>query len=135
MMLYVAAFICRGPWLGSDTARRNVPQVVIAVLLAALAAWGSRSARMLVTTYSVLGVFAVFISSTHWGASAPVADGFLALTCALVQIGLLVSTPMYERTRPGWSPGQLQPDSWLPWPNLRGTGKCGWWARHGSAAF
>jgi hypothetical protein len=118
MTVYVAAFICGGPWLGSDPARRNVPQIAIAVMLAVLAARGRRSARILMTSYSVLGAFAVLYSSTHWGPSEPVADSFLALACALVQIGLLVSTPMYERTRPGWSPRQLQPGSWLPWPNL-----------------
>ena len=90
MTVYVAAFICGGPWLGSDPARRNVPQIAIAVLLAVLAARGSRSARILMTSYSVLGAFAVLYSSTHWGPSEPVADSFLALACALVQIGLLV---------------------------------------------
>jgi hypothetical protein len=29
---------------------------------------------------------------------------------------LLVSTPMYQRTRPGWSPGRFPPARFLPGP-------------------
>jgi hypothetical protein len=119
MAIYVAAFICGGPWLGSgSTAHRNAPQIAIAVLLAVFAARGSRSARVLMITYSVLGVFVVFVGSTLRGPSEPLAASFLALTCVLVQIGLLVSTPMYQRTRRGWSPGQFQAGQFLPWPKL-----------------
>ena len=119
MTVYVVLFICAGPWLGSEgTAHRNVPQIAIAVLLAILAARGSRMARSLMITYSVLGVFAEFVSTTHWGASEPLAASFLTLTCILAQIGLLVSTPMYQRTRPGWSPGQPQAAPLLPWPKV-----------------
>jgi hypothetical protein len=119
MMVYVAMFICGGPWLGStSTADGKVPQIAIAVLLAVLAARGSRTARGLMITYSVLGAFAVFGSTTHWGPSEPLAASSLALTCVLVQIGLLVSTPMYERTRPERSPGQLPAAPFLLWPKV-----------------
>jgi hypothetical protein len=127
MTIYVAAFICGGPWLGSgSTAHRNFPQIGIAVLLAALAARGSRSARVLMITYSAFGAFAVFASSTYWGASEPLAASFVTLTCVVVQLGLLVSAPMYERTRPGWVSDQLQADRLWPWPKL--------WAAMASAA-
>jgi hypothetical protein len=119
MTVYVALFICGGPWLGSGgTADRNVPQIAIAVLLAVLAARGSRMARGLMITFSVLGAFAEFVGITHWGASEPLAASSLVLTCILAQIGLLVSTPMYERTRPGWSPGQPQAAPFLPQPKV-----------------
>lgn len=119
MTVYVAVFIYSGLWLGSGgTAHRNVPQIAIAVFLAVLAARGSRSARVLMITYSFLGAFDVFYGSTHWGAADPFAASFLALTCALVQIGLLASAPMYQRTRPGWSRGQLKTGQFLPRPRL-----------------
>jgi len=119
MTIYVAVFAYGGPWLGSgSTAGRNLPQLAIAALLAVLAARGNRPARILMITYSIAGAFAVFYSSTHWGPSEPVAAGFVALACALVQVGLLISWPMYERTRTGWSPGQLQANQFLPWPKL-----------------
>jgi hypothetical protein len=116
MTVYIAVFICGGPWLGSgSTAHRNIPQIVIAVLLAVLAARGSRPARVLMIIYSVLGAFPVFYGSTLWGPSEPLAASFLVLTSALVEVALLVSTPMYQRTRP-WSQGQIQAGAFLPWP-------------------
>jgi hypothetical protein len=119
MTVYVAVFICGGPWIGSASAAgRNVPQIAIAVLLAVLAARGSRPARVLMITYTVLGAFAVFYGTTYWGASEPFAASSLTLTCALVQIGLLVSVPMYQRTRPDWSLGAFQSEQFLPWPKL-----------------
>jgi hypothetical protein len=119
MTLYVAVYIVGGPWLGSgSTGHRNIPQIVLAVLLAVLAARGRRSARVLMITYSLLGAVAVVFGSTHWGVSEPFAATFLALASVFVQICLLVSTPMYQRTRPGWSPGQAQADPFLPWPKL-----------------
>jgi hypothetical protein len=113
MTLYVAVYIVSGPW---STGHRNVPQIGLAVVLAVLAARGSRWARVLMITYSLLGALAVFIGSTHPGASGPFAATFPALTPFFVQVGLLVSTPMYQRTRPGWSPGQAQAGPFLPWP-------------------
>jgi hypothetical protein len=119
MTLYVAVYIVGGPWLGSgSTGHRNVPQIALAALLAVLAARGRRSARVLMITYSLLGALAVVLGSTHWGVSEPFAAMFLVLGSVFVQIGLLVSTPMYQRTRPGWSPGQAQADPFLPWPKL-----------------
>lgn len=119
MTVYVAVFSYSGPWLGSGSnAHRNAAQIGAAVLLAVLATRGSRLARVLMISYGLAGVFAVFFGSARWGAAEPFATNFLALGCALAQIGLLVSTPMYLRTRPGWSRGQLQADQLLPWPRL-----------------
>lgn len=68
-------------------------------------------------TYGILSASAVFYAATLWGASEPFATSLRILTCALVQIGLLVSAPVYERTRPGWSPGQYTGE-FLCWPRL-----------------
>src|SRR5215469_15340743 len=114
---YVALFIWNGPWLGSQSpTHRNGPQIVVAVLLAVFAAGGSRSARVLMITYSLLGVVATFFGSAHLGPSKPLGAILLALTCFVAEIGLLVSTPMYQRTRPGGSPDQVQGDPFLPPP-------------------
>jgi hypothetical protein len=51
MTVYVGIFLYAGPWLATGSApERNVPQVVVAVLLAVLAARGSRAARVLMIT-------------------------------------------------------------------------------------
>jgi hypothetical protein len=119
MTIYVVLFILGGPWLGPDgAAPRNVPQIAIAVFLAVLAARGIRPARVLMISYSILGAFSVFYGSTHWGASKPFAASFLALGCALAQLGLLVSSPMYQRSRPGWSAAQVRSSPFLPRPRL-----------------
>jgi hypothetical protein len=119
MTAYVLLFVWGGPWLGSaGSASRNAPQIAIAVVLAIFAATGSRSARVVMITYSMVGVLAVFSGTTHSGVSKPLGTFLPALACALAQIGLLVSTPMYQRTRPGWTRGAVQPYPFLPWPKL-----------------
>jgi hypothetical protein len=110
MAACVAVSICGG--------HRDLLQIASAVLLAVLVARGIRWARVLMIGYSLIGAFAVFYGSTNWGVSRPYAATYLALTCAVVQVGLLVSTPMYQRTRPGWAPGQTQAGPFLPWPKL-----------------
>jgi hypothetical protein len=120
MTVYVALFSYGGPWLTAGSAdHRSAGQIVIAIVLAVLAARGSRTARVLMITYSVMTAVALFSSTARWGPSRPFAASFLGLACAMLEIGLLVSTPMYQRTRPGWSPGQLQSDPFLPWPRWR----------------
>jgi hypothetical protein len=119
MTVYVVVFSYGGPWLGSaGSAHRNVSQIAVAAILAVLAARGSRPARILMISYSVCGAFAVFYDSTHWGATKPYSASFLVLACALVQVVLLISTPMYQRSRLSQLPGQLQADQFLPWPSL-----------------
>lgn len=119
MTAYVALFIWNGPWLGSEgPAHRNGVQIVVAVLLAVFAARGSRSSRVVMITYSIFGVLATFFGSANLGPSKPLGAILLALTCFLAEIGLLVSTPMYQRTRPGGSPDQVRDDPFLPWPKL-----------------
>lgn len=119
MTIYVVLVWWDGPWLGTDNgAHRNGVQIIIAVVLAALAAKGSRAARVLMITYSIVGVAAVFFGGTHSGVSKPLGSFLLAMACVLAQIGLLVSSPMYQRTRPGWSRGQVHGDPFLPWPKL-----------------
>lgn len=115
MTVYLAVFVYAGPWLATtgNTPHRNVPEIAIGVLLAVLATQGSRAARVLMITYSAAGVFIVLFSSTHWWSTAP-SPRLSALVCVLVQIGLLVSSPMFQRTRPGWSPGQFQPGQFPP---------------------
>src|SRR5215475_9519898 len=116
MTAYVVVFAFGGPWLGS--AQRNLPQIAIAVVLAVLAARGSGWARFLMLIYSVRGVLALFYSSTHWGPSEPIAASLLVLACALVEVALLVSWPMYDRTRPRRSAGQSSSSQFLPRPRL-----------------
>jgi hypothetical protein len=104
MTVYVAVFAFAGPWLATGTtARRNLAELVIAAALAMCAAHGSRPARALMITYSALGVLATTFGSTHWW--SPPLPRLLNMVCYMLQIALLVSTPMYQRTRPGWAPG------------------------------
>jgi len=117
MTAYVGLFLYAGPWVGpGDPARRNWVEIVVAVFLAWLACRGSRPARVLLIAYSILGVFIVLFGSTSsWSpGAAAVRLGLLAL--CLVQVCLLVSASMYERTRPGWSPGRLPQTQFLPAP-------------------
>lgn len=49
MAVYVGIFLYAGPWLATGS-EPDVPQVVVAVLLAVLAARGSQAARVLMIT-------------------------------------------------------------------------------------
>jgi hypothetical protein len=119
MTAYVGLFLYAGPWVGpGDPARRNWVEIVVAIFLAWLACRGSRAARVLLIAYSILGVLiALFGSASSWSPdAAAVRLGFLALYVA--QVCLLVSAPMYERTRPGWSPGRRAQTQFLPAPRI-----------------
>lgn len=119
MAVYVVLFSWNGPWLGSEIpANRNGFQVLVAIILAIFAARGSRAARVAMITYSLAGVLAVFFGAADVGASKPPGALLLTLACFLAQIALLVSTPMYQRTRSGWAPGQFHGDPFLPQPRL-----------------
>ncbi|HEX9035077.1 MAG TPA: hypothetical protein VF834_24820, partial [Streptosporangiaceae bacterium] len=118
MTAYVVIFWYAGPWLATGCApHRNVPQVAVWVLLAMLAARGSRPARMLMIIYSAVGVLVILFGKPGW--TAGTSERFIwLLACYLTQVGLLVRTPMYERTRLGWRPGQYPTARFLPLPRL-----------------
>jgi hypothetical protein len=119
MAVYVVLFSWNGPWLGSEIpAHRNGFQILVAIVLAIFAVRGSRVARVVMITYSILGVLAVFFGSAHLGPAKPLGAILLALTGMLAQIGLLVSSPMYHRTRPDGYPSADQGDPFLPWPKV-----------------
>ena len=117
MIVYVGIFFLAGPWLATGTAaHRNLTQLAIAVVLAVAAARGSRAARVLMITYSALGVLINLFGSTHWW--SPPVPRLLCMVCFMLEIALLASTPMYDRTRPGRAPppGQFRGSPWLPRP-------------------
>jgi hypothetical protein len=114
MAVYVALFASAGPWLAAGpTVRRNIAELVLAVVLAIFAARGSRVARVLMIAYSAVGCFLMLFGSTHWW--SPPVPRLWYMVCYVVQIALLVSTPMYQRSRPRWAPG-LSRAPWLPVP-------------------
>jgi hypothetical protein len=119
MAAYVVLFSWDGPWLGSEIpAHRNGFQILVAILLAIFAARGSRTARVVMITYSIVGVLGVFFGSAQLEPPKALGAVLLTLTCILAQIGLLVSSPMYQRTRPGACPDEAQDHPFLPWPKL-----------------
>jgi hypothetical protein len=118
MTVYAGVFIYAGPWFSIGGApERNVPQVVIVVLLAVLAAFGSRVARAIMIVFGVFGILAVLFGSAYRWSAAP-SDRLWQLLCYLVQVGLLVSAPMYERTRPGLGSARFGQGRFLPLPPL-----------------
>ena len=115
MTVYVAVVVFAGPWLSTGhTVHRNFPELLIAVVLAMFAARGSRAARVLMITYSCLGVFLLLFGTAHGSLAA--SSRLVYLACYMLQVALLVSAPMYQRTRPGWAPGGSQLTPWLPRP-------------------
>lgn len=116
MLAYVAVFAYAGPWLAVDsTSRRNIAEVVVAAALAILAARGSRAARLLMIAYTATGCFVMlFGSSQGW---VPIFPRVLYMACYVFQIALLISTPMYERSRPG-PVVRRSPAPWLPVPRV-----------------
>jgi hypothetical protein len=116
MTVYLVIFVVMGPWIAAGpTARRNLPEVLIAIVLAIFAALGVRAARILMITYSALGIPIVIFGSTHVSASGWPRLPYIG--CYTLQIALLVSTPMYLRTRPRWTAGRSG-GPWLPAPRL-----------------
>jgi hypothetical protein len=116
MAAYVAVFAYAGPWLTTGpTFHRSTAELAVAVVLAVLAARGSRPARVLMIVYSSVGCFVMlFGSMPGWSAPLP---RLLYMACYVFQIALLISTPMYQRTRPTWTPGRSS-GPWLPVPRL-----------------
>jgi len=116
MTAYVGLFLYAGPSVGTGSGSHR--DVIVAILLAVFASRGSRVARVLMITYSVIGVLVMLIGSTSWWSTQAPALRFEYFVCYLIQICLLVSTPMYERTRPGWSPHRFPPTQFLPAPRI-----------------
>jgi hypothetical protein len=117
MAAYVAVFAYAGPWLttGPTMSHRSGGELAVAVVLAILSARGSRSARVLMIAYSAVGCFVLLFGSTHgWSAPLP---RLLYMACYALEIALLMSTPMYQRSRPGWTPGRSS-GPWLPVPRV-----------------
>lgn len=119
MVAYVGLYLVAGPWFGTGgSAHRNAPQFTVVALLAWFAARGSRAARVLLIATSLAGaVIGLFGSTSSWSTGTSVARVGLFACCA-AQICLLVSTPMYQRTRPGWPPEQVPSGRFLPVPRL-----------------
>lgn len=119
MTAYVGLFLYAGPWVGPRAlTHRNWVEVVVAIFLAWLACRGSRAARVLLIAYSILGVFIVLFGSTSSSSPDAAAVRLGLFACCLAQVCLLVSAPMYERTRSGWRPGRLPPAQFLPAPRV-----------------
>jgi hypothetical protein len=106
MGVYLALFfVSVSPWLtlGNGTARVSVVQIIAAPVLAVLALRGSRVARVLMITYSLVGVWAALSANPSMWSAGAAALRFGLLACCLTQVCLLVSTPVYQRTRSGRS--------------------------------
>jgi hypothetical protein len=119
MTAYVGLFLYAGPWVGPvGSAHRNWVQALGAVCLAYLACQGRRAARVLMIAYSMVGVIVMLIGSTSSWQPDAATIRLGAFACYLAQICLLVSAPMYQRTRPSWSPGRLPSRRFLPAPRV-----------------
>lgn len=118
MAAYLAVFAFAGPYLHVPAARmahRSVAELVVAVVLAVFAARGSRAVRVMMIAYSAFGCWVMlFGSSPVW---TPILPRLLYMICYVFQIALLVSTPMYLRTRPDPVPLRSR-DPWLPVPRV-----------------
>lgn len=118
MAAYVAVFAYAGPYIHIPAVRmahRSVSELVAAVVLAILAARGSRAARVLMIVYSAFGCFVMlFGSSQVW---APILPRLSNMVCYVFQIALLISTPMYLQSRPDPVPGRWRAP-WLPVPRV-----------------
>lgn len=108
-----------GPWLrAGGVPHSHVVQVLAVVVLAVATSCGSRAARVVLISLSVTGVLIMLFDSPASAAEAVPMPRLLLLACYLAQICLLVSTPVYARARPGWSPGRVTAGPLLPGPRL-----------------
>jgi hypothetical protein len=114
MAAYVSLFASAGPWLSTGRApHRSIVEFAVAVVLAVLAARGSRTARVLLIFYSSAGCLAILVGGTqNW---VPIMTRLSLMACYVAQLALLLNNPMCERSRPGWA--SVQPAArWLPLP-------------------
>lgn len=104
MTVYLVLFVWAGPWAdnsetlshGMVSEGRNLPAILIAAFLAWRVVRGGRLSRGLIIVFTITGANAM-ISSGMMRAGDPVAIGFLAIYA--VQVAILLSTPVYNRTR------------------------------------
>lgn len=120
MAAYVGLYLCVGPWIGAErTPGHHRIELAIVIVLAVLAARGSATARMTLIIANVAGAFVLVAGNSQAAATSAVVLTRLGdLACVMLQIALLVSSPMFQRTRPGWSPGRFEPAPWWPAPPL-----------------
>jgi hypothetical protein len=104
MTAYVVLFLATGPWSGPPTALTvrqlagevSLPAITIAAFLAWRVTRGSSFARGLLVVWTVAGFAATFDSpAMRSGGLVP----FWLLVAYAGQIALLLSSPVYERTR------------------------------------
>ena len=113
MAAYIGLYLVAGPWFGTgSSSHRTALQLAVVVVLAWLAARGSRAARVLLIAGSMAGVVAMLF----WWSTEPSIARVGYFACYAAQVCLLVSTPMYQRTRPGWSPEPVPAARFLPVP-------------------
>lgn len=125
MLLATIGFICS--WLSHRASPQNL---LLSFLITAFLTWrvsrGSRISRMILIIVSGVSYAVAALAVAQLWDLAIMA---LAIVCA-AQIALLVSPPVYERTRPtpilvraqGWSQMVRRPPVWLlPWGLLAGA--------------
>jgi hypothetical protein len=104
MTVFLVLFVIAGPWgdisepgrQGMVSQGRNLPAILIAAFLAWRVAHGGRISRVLIIVFTIVGAGAM-INSGSARAGDPAAFGFLAIYA--VQVAILLSTPIYNRTR------------------------------------
>lgn len=126
MTAYLILFAIAGPWpTGSPFSTATGPAHAInpsAIAIAAFLAWrvtrGSWLARRLMLLYTICGIAGLLNSP---GMRSGSLTGLMLLGIYLAQIALLVSTPVYNRTRkkqagpaPDGSPPWALPPRWMP---------------------
>lgn len=114
MAVYVGLLLLAGPWFSTvGPPHRNIPEVALGVILAVLVTRGNRAARVTLIICSGAGVCALLFGTYESPAEPPLAMLWL-MACYLLQIGLLVSTPVFQRTRPGWPAARFARYSFAP---------------------
>ena len=126
MTVYLVLFVIAGPWgdisepagHGLVAEGRNLPAILIAAVLAWRVAHGGRISRALIIGFTIVGAGAM-IHSGSARAGDPAAFGLLAIYA--VQVSILLSTPVYNRTRqdqadiqPAGTPLWETPPRWMP---------------------
>jgi hypothetical protein len=119
MAAYVGLDLVAGSLFGTGTSsHRSTPEIAVVVVLAWLAARGSRAARVLLIAGSLAGIVMLLSGNASWWPTGSPAARAAYFACCAAQVCLLVSTPMYQRTRPGWSPQRIPASRFLPVPRL-----------------
>src|SRR5450755_2807326 len=104
MTVYLVLFVVAGPWgdisgperQGMVSQGRNLPAILIAAFLAWRVAHGGRISRGLIIVFTIAGAGAM-INSGSARAGDPAAFALLAIYA--VQVAILLSVPVYNRTR------------------------------------